>query len=378
MSTIVPRQYFSFISKISFVLIITLLMAGCGGGSSGVGADYQGRVLESVSGAGIPDATVTILETGDFGKTDQDGNFLFKSEDGLTNPTILVEASGLSAQAKLGQDVPPSAATVAFNIVVLSSSEIEITTINVGNSASTQDSLGQAASGNPNPTKGNLPVGPNEPSAAAPDPTAQPTPTAKPSPAATSIPMLTVKMTITVQDQDGGSGGNSGLPVAAQLLLTTTNNNIPLASFSLPAGRSEIVVSTQVPASYMQHEALLALSFPGAGKIYSAVPAAIGNFMSATVVLDAYNRPAEVLAGTTGSIAPTETARPEPTAPGIDIENPESTPTKAPTAEPSPTRAPSLTPPGSVTPPDAGTAIPTLTPTANPTRTPKATSGPSR
>lgn len=67
------------------------ILTSCGGGTSGTGlSNYEGQ-LRDVSGDPIPNAKVTIIESGDGTVTDQNGSFIIQTEP-LSEPgTILIE-----------------------------------------------------------------------------------------------------------------------------------------------------------------------------------------------------------------------------------------------------------------------------------------------
>ena len=72
-----------------------MLLASCGGGSSGTGVgaeSYKGVVLSS-DGSPIGNAAVTLSETGDTATTNSDGTFTITSDAGLPSATFLIETS---------------------------------------------------------------------------------------------------------------------------------------------------------------------------------------------------------------------------------------------------------------------------------------------
>jgi len=74
---------------------------GCGGGTVGssptglVGKSFDGRIIDA-NGQGVSNATVTVLESGDTGTTDANGNFSFTATvtDGSTQTITVRSADG--------------------------------------------------------------------------------------------------------------------------------------------------------------------------------------------------------------------------------------------------------------------------------------------
>jgi hypothetical protein len=73
------------------LIICLIFIAGCGGGSSGTGLGPAGGSIEgriSVQGNALSDVSVTIVETGDSGISDQDGLFQIDVSNQLSAYTL--------------------------------------------------------------------------------------------------------------------------------------------------------------------------------------------------------------------------------------------------------------------------------------------------
>lgn len=83
-----------FFLRTCLLAIFLLLLPACGGGSAGTGlggsgASIEGRILQQ--GTPISDATVTVIETGDSGTTNSNGNFSIPVSESLANYTLEIK-----------------------------------------------------------------------------------------------------------------------------------------------------------------------------------------------------------------------------------------------------------------------------------------------
>lgn len=382
MVTISFRKFTSLVYLTAFALLAALFLAGCGGGSSGVGADYQGRVVDAQTAQGIPNVAVTLLDTGDSGHTDENGYFSFSSSTGLTNPSILVEGPNFSAQASLGQNVPSAAQSVEFTVAVISEDEVTIANVSVNLGESSSPANTQQLPQQPqNTPKASSATGPSQQNPTSNNPV-PPATTAKPTATSTPIPppstqSFTFNLTINVFN-DAGSRDISQV-AGAELAAIAVGDVAPLFSVPIPTGVR--IVNTEVTINRIpQNRALtLVLIVPGSGKVYSSNNAILGSFVEATVTVN-QNRPIGV-----SSDAQPGTINDSPTQ-GInpaEMPSPKVTPeeTRPPTSTETP--RPNSNPPGLGTPdplsPSLGgagsTGNPAITPTASPTRTPTSSAG---
>jgi len=88
------------------LVLFTALSGGCGGGTDGTGLkDIQGT-LKTSDNAGVPDAWLSVLETGDQTVSDEEGNFRLESYFDIPEVSILVEPPGLPGSRVTLSEIP--------------------------------------------------------------------------------------------------------------------------------------------------------------------------------------------------------------------------------------------------------------------------------
>lgn len=102
-------------------LLLLLIFEGCGGGTVGTGTgersvrSIEGRIL-LVSGAPLPDAEVTILETGESGTTDSSGTFMIETESVDAQISLEIQTETISSRVQVETD--PSDPVTQVNLEV--------------------------------------------------------------------------------------------------------------------------------------------------------------------------------------------------------------------------------------------------------------------
>ncbi len=172
------------------------LHSGCAGGSRGTGAiEIRGLVL-TTNGAVLPGVKVSVSQTGDFGISDELGEFIFSTSTSYSAFSLEVETASFSDSIELS-DLPPSYSALAIEIEVdeesrtVSPRKIEVDDESdkpdsengseAGDSDQENDDQDDPSLGKPVATASATPVGP----------VATPSDPATPSPNPTSIPTIT-------------------------------------------------------------------------------------------------------------------------------------------------------------------------------------------
>ena len=87
-----------------FVFIIIVILSSCGGGTTGTGTlserSFSGT-LNDTKGSPLASFNITILESGDSAKTDENGNFLIDTSLEEDKATFLVEGSSLNNEVEV-------------------------------------------------------------------------------------------------------------------------------------------------------------------------------------------------------------------------------------------------------------------------------------
>jgi len=100
-----------------FFISCSVLLAACGGGTSGTGGtgstQFAGRVLSD--GLPVEDALVTVLESGDTGLTDSQGDFEVSTLLQSDSATLLVESGQVQAQTTI-PDIASDVARVELTL----------------------------------------------------------------------------------------------------------------------------------------------------------------------------------------------------------------------------------------------------------------------
>lgn len=143
----------------SFIMLalISVLLIGCGGGTTGSGdstTQISGQV-KNAAGNPIKDAEIEVVETGESTKTDQDGQFELQVMSGINELTLAVSAkdsSGNVSGSVLIADLPTQRAEVQVQITVDSNSGsvvIDSVNIEIEESLPANTSLDQTAANDP-------------------------------------------------------------------------------------------------------------------------------------------------------------------------------------------------------------------------------------
>ena len=175
-----------------FLSVMTAALWGCGGGSKGTGGSgFEGRVLTKDSNPAVG-VMVTLLETGAFGVTDEQGQFMFDTAIPAGSANLRVETTGLAKDLVL-TDLSPDAKTVSVIIQIsVEEQAAEIIDVSVEEHPPTPKPRKPTRSPGPDGKPGKTPTaapspipGPTAPGPAA---TATPAPSASPSVAPTRTP----------------------------------------------------------------------------------------------------------------------------------------------------------------------------------------------
>jgi len=196
--------------------LVSALLSACGGGTRGTGDEVKslvvGRVVDT-TGAPLPSATVTQLETGDSTETDSTGAFSLNVAVTNEEATLLIERDGFEGTATIsGLPNEPQATPTELTITVDLVSGI-VTAVTVND------------------------VDPNPP----PQPTAEPTVNPEPTPGDNDTKRQHVLSGIVVNQ--------SGTPVAGVTLSVTGSDSVVSGAngrFSLPFSTSSSRVRVAV------------------------------------------------------------------------------------------------------------------------------------
>lgn len=102
--------------KILFAIFLTLLISSCAGGSRGTGGiTFEGRITQ-LDGTPEPNFAVSILETGDTGLSDENGNFSIQTER-RSSYGLLFEREQFSAVSEV-TEIPSNASRVRGSFVL--------------------------------------------------------------------------------------------------------------------------------------------------------------------------------------------------------------------------------------------------------------------
>ena len=100
-------------------LLITVLIIGCGGGTTGTGStgasDFRGRIALD-NGTPLSGVEVTVSETGESAVTDENGQFQFEASFTGAEVNLFLETSGLQGTLNLGEI--PNDSIVDVDIVI--------------------------------------------------------------------------------------------------------------------------------------------------------------------------------------------------------------------------------------------------------------------
>lgn len=99
------------------LLMCALIFSGCGGGTSGTGLkSYEGTVLTREE-LPVQNATITLIQSGDFAITDNGGHFLLQSKVFGERVDFRIESSEISALFAL-QDIPEDSSTITMKLTI--------------------------------------------------------------------------------------------------------------------------------------------------------------------------------------------------------------------------------------------------------------------
>lgn len=118
------------LSLIGILVFLIVLLPGCGGGTRGTGGiDFNGQVV-SLKGAPLPNVVVTVSQSGDETRTDEQGLFSVNSSVNPGEVSLIVTTSAFSGEVPVGV-VTEQTSSLKVKIIVdednekLESSEIE-------------------------------------------------------------------------------------------------------------------------------------------------------------------------------------------------------------------------------------------------------------
>jgi|GEM_PF-6542618 len=158
------------------VLALTVLcISGCGGGTIGSDGGNTTRIagkVANLNGTPIPNATISVFESGASGGTDVNGSFSFQSSELADTATFLVEKDAQEARSQPEQ-IPSDTASLQVNIVV---------DLNAGVAEVKEREVQIRPTPTPKPTRTPTPT-PSPmapPSSNPPEPAISPTPTIRP------------------------------------------------------------------------------------------------------------------------------------------------------------------------------------------------------
>lgn len=99
------------------LIILSMILISCGGGSEGTGTRTVAGVIKTVNSEPVTDARVTILQTGDFSITDSSGNFSIETEQTTGSLTLEIVTETFSVEAEVSE-IEDEASSVSVEITV--------------------------------------------------------------------------------------------------------------------------------------------------------------------------------------------------------------------------------------------------------------------
>ena len=123
------RQSRRFTLSAIALLLLSITLFACGGGSSGTGTtgslDFQGRV-RTQGGVGIEGLEVTVAETGASDITDENGEFAIQTSFTGEEVNLFIDQAGIGDSLNLGE-IPPDSRVDVDVVVSIEGNRIVIT-----------------------------------------------------------------------------------------------------------------------------------------------------------------------------------------------------------------------------------------------------------